>query len=413
MKLRTILFIVIPLLLLLAIFSEEEESIEEAEPIPCTITGTQSGNKLTLELTYDGATVSNIKGMVGERSSFTAATTSKSANVKMKLPSKNSKANLSAQTFMSYTAVTAKNSDQYKLLNKSNATDAGIYRKIGDRYAIALGSYYGSKIGTKYTVHFKQKNGSKKVIQAVLGDQKADKDTDSKNQYHTVDGSVLEFVTAAGTSSQVSKTQQQINKDFGTITAIYKGNSANVKLKGKIKKKVTITGTVDGIPITAKGSVEDRKIQAKGYIGEKQNSQTGMYNGGKFAWPVPGNTRISSPYGWRQCPFHGREFHSGIDIPAPMGTSVVAAANGKVVSSGYQGSYGNCVIISHGNGLFTLYGHNSSLKVRNGEKVKKGQPIAGVGSTGSSTGNHLHFEVRKGGNSHGNHSSPWDYLKKK
>lgn len=134
------------------------------------------------------------------------------------------------------------------------------------------------------------------------------------------------------------------------------------------------------------------------------------YSGGTFTWPVPGYTSISSNYGWRICPFHGREFHSGIDIPAAYGTTVVAAAAGTVVYSGYLGSYGNAVIISHGGGLYTLYGHNSSLAVGYGANVSKGQKIAGVGSTGSSTGNHLHFEVRKGGNSHGNNVSPWNYL---
>lgn len=135
------------------------------------------------------------------------------------------------------------------------------------------------------------------------------------------------------------------------------------------------------------------------------------YSSGKFTYPVPGYTRVSSDYGWRNCPFHGRELHSGTDFPAPYGTSVVAAAKGTVVFSGYLGSYGNAVIISHGGGLYTLYGHNSSLVVSSGAKVSKGQKIARIGSTGSSTGNHCHFEVRKGGNSRGNVVSPWNYLK--
>lgn len=131
----------------------------------------------------------------------------------------------------------------------------------------------------------------------------------------------------------------------------------------------------------------------------------------RFTWPVPGYTYISSDYGWRNCPFHGRELHSGIDMAAPYGTSVLAADDGKVIYSGWLGSYGNAVIISHGNSLYTLYGHNSSLVVSYGARVSKGQKIARVGSTGSSTGNHCHFEVRRGGNSHGNNTSPWPYLK--
>ena len=83
----------------------------------------------------------------------------------------------------------------------------------------------------------------------------------------------------------------------------------------------------------------------------------------------------------------------------------------RVIYSGWLGSYGNAVIISHGNSLYTLYAHNSSLVVSYGAKVSRGQKIARVGSTGSSTGNHSHFEVRKGGNSHGNNVSPWPYLR--
>lgn len=139
----------------------------------------------------------------------------------------------------------------------------------------------------------------------------------------------------------------------------------------------------------------------------KENSSSGA----RFTWPVPGYSYISSDYGWRNCPFHGRELHSGIDLAAPYGTAVLAADDGKVIHSGWLGSYGNAVIISHGGGLYTLYGHNSSLVVSYGAQVSKGQKIARVGSTGSSTGNHSHFEVRKGGNSHGNSVSPWPYLK--
>lgn len=135
------------------------------------------------------------------------------------------------------------------------------------------------------------------------------------------------------------------------------------------------------------------------------------YSDGQFTWPVPGYSRVSSNYGWRICPFHGKEKHTGIDIPASYGSSVVAAAKGTVIYSGYMGSYGNAVIVSHGGGLYTLYGHNSSLVVSSGAKVKKGQKIARIGSTGSSTGNHCHFEVRKGGSSYGNDVSPWNYLK--
>ena len=152
---------------------------------------------------------------------------------------------------------------------------------------------------------------------------------------------------------------------------------------------------------------EKQKTKNEDSSSEESNSSSSA----RFTWPVPGYTYISSDYGWRNCPFHGRELHSGIDMAAPYGTSVLAADDGKVIYSGWLGSYGNAVIISHGNSLYTLYGHNSSLVVSYGARVSKGQKIARVGSTGSSTGNHCHFEVRRGGNSHGNNTSPWPYLK--
>ncbi len=120
---------------------------------------------------------------------------------------------------------------------------------------------------------------------------------------------------------------------------------------------------------------------------------------GTMAWPVPASHRITSPFGPRICPFHGREMHKGIDIGAPMGSSIVSAADGTVIYAGYRGSYGNTLMVDHGNGVVTLYAHQASggFKVGNGDKVSKGQRIGTVGSTGSSTGPHLHFEVRVNG----------------
>lgn len=160
---------------------------------------------------------------------------------------------------------------------------------------------------------------------------------------------------------------------------------------------------------------EAKKSATKSSGGGTTSSSSGSggsYNGGQMAWPLPGHKSVSSNYGPRNCPFHGRETHSGIDLPAPAGTSIVAAAAGTVVLAGSNGSYGNCVIISHGKSVWTLYGHQSSILVKKGQKVSAKQKIGKVGSTGNSTGNHLHFEVRKGANSYSNHTSPWNYVKK-
>ncbi len=114
---------------------------------------------------------------------------------------------------------------------------------------------------------------------------------------------------------------------------------------------------------------------------------------GKFLLPV--NGRFSSPFGYRIHPISKvRKMHTGQDIAAPTGTPIKAAGNGKVIYAGYRGGYGNCIILDHGGGVATLYGHCSRLYVGVGTFVKTGQRIAAVGSTGYSTGPHLHWEVR-------------------
>ena len=124
-----------------------------------------------------------------------------------------------------------------------------------------------------------------------------------------------------------------------------------------------------------------------------------QYIGGVFAWPVPGYTRITSKYGMRTHPITGvYKLHTGVDIGAPMGASFVAANDGIVVKAGYNGAYGNMVIIDHGGGVQTLYAHGSEIMVKVGDVVKKGETVVlKVGSTGYSTGAHAHFEVRLNG----------------
>ncbi|MFN5854690.1 MAG: murein hydrolase activator EnvC family protein [Pseudanabaenaceae cyanobacterium] len=117
---------------------------------------------------------------------------------------------------------------------------------------------------------------------------------------------------------------------------------------------------------------------------------------GKFIYPAIGP--ITSEFGWRTHPILGYErFHAGMDIGADHGELIYAADAGTVIFSDWYGGYGNSVIIDHGNGLTTLYAHASEVYVQEGQGVTKGQPIAAIGSTGFSTGPHLHFEVRKDG----------------
>ncbi len=140
---------------------------------------------------------------------------------------------------------------------------------------------------------------------------------------------------------------------------------------------------------------------------EAENARARIYNGGMFTWPCPGYKRISDEYGNRMHPILGVEkFHNGIDLAASTGTPILAAYDGDVVAADYSGSMGNYIMIDHGSGLYTIYMHCSALYVSKGQSVYKGQNIAAVGSTGRSTGPHLHFSVRL----NGNYVSPWNYL---
>lgn len=131
--------------------------------------------------------------------------------------------------------------------------------------------------------------------------------------------------------------------------------------------------------------------------------EEGKYAGGQMAWPVPGHYRITSSFGYRTHPVTGvKKLHTGIDIGSNPGEPIngkkaQAAAAGTVILAQYYGGYGNCVIISHGSGIVTLYGHGSAILVNVGDKVKRGQAVLKIGSTGVSTGPHLHFEVRENG----------------
>lgn len=131
------------------------------------------------------------------------------------------------------------------------------------------------------------------------------------------------------------------------------------------------------------------------------------YDGGMFAFPAPSYTRISDDYGERIHPILGvSQFHNGVDLAAPNGSPILAAYDGEVVAASYSGSMGNYVMINHGDSLYTVYMHASALYVSKGDLVAKGEQIAAVGSTGRSTGPHLHFSVRK----NGSYVSPWGYL---
>ncbi len=145
-----------------------------------------------------------------------------------------------------------------------------------------------------------------------------------------------------------------------------------------------------------------KKILANLKLSEK-------YVGGVMTWPAPGYTRISSPFGNRMHPILKKmKLHTGVDIAVPANNTLVAAQAGTVIHSDWLGGYGKVIMIDHGGGIVTLYAHNNKLLVKVGETVTRGQAITKSGSTGRSTGPHLHFEVRV----NGDYVDPMTYITK-
>ncbi len=203
---------------------------------------------------------------------------------------------------------------------------------------------------------------------------------------------------------KIEKNKEDLdNKKSELKIAKANAEKENVKLKNaKAQKNSKL----------AKLSDEEKKIQnqideeeaelaniKKQIIAAQASSNTPpKYTGGKLAWPTPGYYTITSKYGMRIHPiFHVWKLHAGIDLGAPKGANFVAGEDGTVITSRLSSSYGNMVIIDHGGGITTLYAHGTTRLVSVGDKVKRGQAVLTVGSTGNSTGNHAHFEVRVNG----------------
>ena len=211
----------------------------------------------------------------------------------------------------------------------------------------------------------------------------------------------------------IENKRQLLKQEEAEIKQLYANQSAtmealedmradkNAKIKAKDSKANSLNAEIDEMEAISKELEKEIKRLTQ--------KSTVKYSGGKFEWPVPGYYRISSEYNPRENPvLKIPEFHQGIDIPAPYGNRVNAAASGRVIVAGWVNGFGNTVMIDHGSGIVTIYGHNSSLVVNVGDQVSKGQQVARIGSTGRSTGNHCHFEVRI----NGRHTSPWNYLNK-
>lgn len=208
------------------------------------------------------------------------------------------------------------------------------------------------------------------------------------NINHLKLGTVLRIPNQDGIFIKVAKndTVAKLADKHGSYKqAVYAANLMSDETQLKIGSEIFLPGAKVAAVTASAGRTSARAART-----------TVTTSSRKFRWPVMG--KISSVFGWRRSPFGRRRvFHSGLDVRAPRGRGIVAAGDGRVVHSGWMGGYGKTIVISHPGGISTLYGHCSSLLVRNGATVRSGQQIARVGSTGRSTGNHLHFEVRRNG----------------
>jgi len=215
----------------------------------------------------------------------------------------------------------------------------------------------------------------------------------------------VDVTTILGANPDVNASRLQVGRVIrvlsldGVLHTVKSGDTVS-GLATKYHVEASVIAKANGLTDAAVLKVGQELILpgAKPIIVHKATAAGGSSDGqtvtitGEYRWPVSGF--ISSRWGWRW----GR-FHHGLDIAAPYGRSIVASRGGKVVFAGWKGGYGNTVVLSHNSGTTTLYGHASRLLVEYGQWVEAGQVIARVGSTGVSTGNHLHFEIRVDGSS--------------
>ena len=206
--------------------------------------------------------------------------------------------------------------------------------------------------------------------------------------------------------NEKNKELQNVNAQIGEKSAQAKAYEDDIKaqeakiaqMEAEIKKKEAEEAAKKAAEEAARKAAAAGKTNnstAKGNTGSTTTTSTGSSS---LRWPCPASGRITSGYGKRKSPTAGASSnHKGIDISASTGSSIVAAAGGTVSIATYSYSAGNYVVVNHGNGLSTVYMHCSQLLVSAGDTVKAGQTIAKVGSTGYSTGSHLHFAVRKNG----------------
>jgi murein DD-endopeptidase MepM/ murein hydrolase activator NlpD len=210
-------------------------------------------------------------------------------------------------------------------------------------------------------------------------------------------------------ANQIKKQKTDVEEQKNEVALIHQqllAQKADYQGQAQLQSDLILRLNSDRLALEAAQNQLDKDSQAISVLIQqkvaeaqnKTNSRNSIILRGTGIMAFPSDASTSSPFGWRMHPVLGyRRFHAGLDFAASYGSTIRAADSGTVIMAGWYGGYGNAVIIDHGKGITTLYGHTSQLFVSEGQTVQRGQAVAAVGSTGLSTGPHLHFEVRSYG----------------
>ena len=273
----------------------------------------------------------------------------------------------------------------------------------------------------KVRIQFMYENGQTSYLEALLSSRNISEFLNSADYIAQIQSydrqKLIEYQDTVESIVNLEAQLEQEYTDLEALKSTVESNKATVAamMRQKESELADISGDIEDAQSDA--DYYAAEIQAQEELiaaikrAEAEKAAAGVeehpYTGGAFRWPCPSSTRVTSDYGTRVSPMSGASSnHKGIDIGASAGADIIAAADGTVTAASYSSAAGNYVMIDHGGGLYTVYMHASSLLVSPGQTVSAGDVIAKVGSTGISTGSHLHFGVSL----NGSYVSPWSYL---
>ena len=273
----------------------------------------------------------------------------------------------------------------------------------------------------KVRIQFMYENGQTSYLEALLSSRNISEFLNSADYIAQIQSYDRQKLTEyQDTVESIVNLEAQLEQEYTDLEALkstVESNKATVAamMRQKESELADISGDIEDAQSDA--DYYAAEIQAQEELiaaikrAEAEKAAAGVeehpYTGGAFRWPCPSSTRVTSDYGTRVSPMSGASSnHKGIDIGASAGADIIAAADGTETAASYSSAAGNYVMIDHGGGLYTVYMHASSLLVSPGQTVSAGDVIAKVGSTGISTGSHLHFGVSL----NGSYVSPWSYL---